>query len=115
VIGCAEELGFKETDRRATTAQMLRSLGVRIEATSSSLSIEGGAAVRSGVTDSFGDHRIAMAAATLAASLEGSTLVRGGTCHATSYPEFTATMRSLGVGIVVSQNISTESRNRRVA
>jgi 3-phosphoshikimate 1-carboxyvinyltransferase len=99
VIGAAQELSFKETNRLTTTTAMLRGFGARIRATLSSLHIDGGRPLQAGATDSFGDHRLGMTAATLAASLPGTTLVRGGTCHATSFPEFVDHMAALGVNL----------------
>lgn len=99
LIGCAEELSFKETNRLTTTAAMLRRFEIPITETSSSLRVEGGGAVRGGATTSFGDHRLGMTAATLAATLPCRTLVESGTCHRTSFPEFVTVMNALGLNI----------------
>lgn len=99
VIGCAEELRFKETDRLTTTAAMLRGFGVRITETSSGLRVDGGGETHACGADSFGDHRLGMTAATLAATLAGRTVIDGGTCHRTSFPEFVDVMNTLGTRI----------------
>jgi 3-phosphoshikimate 1-carboxyvinyltransferase len=86
----AAELRVKETDRIATTVQMLRALGVQAEAATDGLSVLGlaGAPLRAGVTDSSGDHRIAMASAVAALMASGDVTVRGWQATATSYPGF---------------------------
>ena len=59
----AAELRTKETDRIETVAAMLRALGAQVDTEPARLLVHGGATLRSGVVDSRGDHRIAMAAA----------------------------------------------------
>ena len=84
----AEELRVKESDRIATTAEMLRALGAAVEERPDGLLIEGGATLRGGIVDSQGDHRIAMAAAVAAMVADGDTELRGSESVAISYPEF---------------------------
>ncbi|GAA2666769.1 3-phosphoshikimate 1-carboxyvinyltransferase [Streptomyces lunalinharesii] len=99
-IGCAEELRFKETDRLTTTARMVAAFGARVEVAADGLTVTGGAPLRAGTVPSFEDHRIAMAAATLATSLPGRTTVHGGACHHTSFPDFADVQRAVGARIV---------------
>ncbi|WP_078876111.1 3-phosphoshikimate 1-carboxyvinyltransferase [Streptomyces sp. 769] len=99
-IGCAEELRFKETDRLTTTARMVGAFGARVEVEADGLTVRGGAALRAGTVPGFEDHRIAMAAATLAMCLPGRTTVRGGACHHTSFPDFADVQRAVGARIV---------------
>jgi 3-phosphoshikimate 1-carboxyvinyltransferase len=98
-IGCAEELRFKETDRLSTTAGMAAAFGARVTVVDDGLEVSGGAPLSSGQVPSYEDHRIAMAAATLAASLPGRTTVLGCACHRTSFPDFAEVLRALGVRI----------------
>ncbi|MFH8347479.1 3-phosphoshikimate 1-carboxyvinyltransferase [Streptomyces sp. NPDC018045] len=98
-IGCAQELRFKETDRLTTTARMAEAFGARIEVAADGLTVHGGAPLRAGVVPGFEDHRIAMAAATLAGCLPGRTTVRGGACHRTSFPDFADVQRAVGARI----------------
>ncbi|AIA00929.1 3-phosphoshikimate 1-carboxyvinyltransferase [Streptomyces noursei] len=99
-IGCAEELRFKETDRLTTTARMVAAFGARVEVAADGLTVTGGAPLRAGTVPGFEDHRIAMAAATLATSLPGRTTVHGGACHHTSFPDFADVQRAVGARIV---------------
>lgn len=99
VIGSAAELRFKETDRLSTTTAMLRGFGVQIAQEPSGLRVTGGHPVHGGTVPSFGDHRLGMSAATLAATLPGATRIESGTCYRTSFPEFADVMNSLGLDI----------------
>ncbi|MCQ8831567.1 3-phosphoshikimate 1-carboxyvinyltransferase [Streptomyces malaysiensis] len=98
-IGCAEELRFKETDRLTTTAGMAAAFGARIEVADDGLLVSGGAPLSAGHVPSYEDHRIAMAAATLATCLPGRTTVSGGACHRTSFPDFAEVQRAVGARI----------------
>jgi len=81
----AARLRLKESDRLATTAALLRSLGGSVEEHPDSLTIHG-AALTGGTVDACNDHRIAMAAA-VAASRCPVTVV-GSECVSKSYPRF---------------------------
>jgi 3-phosphoshikimate 1-carboxyvinyltransferase len=101
VIADAEELRVKESNRIATTAAMLRAFGVEVEERKGGLLIEGrgGSGVRSGVVESCGDHRIAMAGAICALGAAGQTTICDTANIATSYPNFVETLRRLGIDI----------------
>ncbi|MDN5929748.1 MAG: hypothetical protein L0I24_01540 [Pseudonocardia sp.] len=98
-IGCAAELRFKETDRLLTSAAMAAAFGATVEVHPGGLRVIGGQQLAAGSVPSFEDHRLAMAAATLASALPGRTTIQGGACHRTSFPEFTAVLCSTGVTI----------------
>ena len=86
----AAELRVKESDRIATTSQMLSALGIAVEETHDTLRIIGGE-LRGGKVDSHGDHRLAMAAAVaaLAADSEsGPTTIARAAAVDISYPAF---------------------------
>ncbi|MFE0803645.1 3-phosphoshikimate 1-carboxyvinyltransferase [Streptomyces sp. NPDC058812] len=103
-IGCAEELRFKETDRLTTTARMIEAFGGSAEVRGDGLVVRGGTPLRAGRVAAFEDHRIAMAAATLASALPGRTTIVGGACYRTSFPEFAEVQRAVGVRIVEAAN-----------
>jgi len=98
VIRDATELRGKESDRIATVASELAKLGVKIGMLPDGLAVEGGAALKGAVTDSHGDHRIAMAMAIAALGAAGETEVRGTDCVATSNPGFAADLAALAGG-----------------
>lgn len=83
----AGELRVKETDRLATVTAMLRGLGITVVEHADGLDVTGGT-IRPGVVDSFGDHRIAMAAAMAAVAAEGATSIEHFDAVGTSYPGF---------------------------
>ena len=86
----AEELRVKESDRIATTAAMLKAMGIQVEERRDGMRIIGGE-LRGGTVDSRGDHRLAMAAAiaALAANPEsGLTTIRSAEAVDISYPAF---------------------------
>ncbi len=83
----ASELRVKESDRIASTCAGLRALGVAVDEFPDGLSVGGAQHPCSGVVDTAGDHRIALAFAVLGAAVEGVTL-RGAEAAAVSYPEF---------------------------
>ncbi|PRY36792.1 3-phosphoshikimate 1-carboxyvinyltransferase [Umezawaea tangerina] len=98
-IGCAEELRFKETDRLDTTARMVTAFGGRVEPAADGLTVVGGLPLRAGTVPGFEDHRVAMAAATLAMAVPGTTRVTGGACHRTSFPGFVEVQRHVGASV----------------
>jgi len=95
VVEGAEELRFKESDRIAAVVEGLRGLGARIEGTPDGFRVEGTGALRGGVFNAAGDHRLAMLGALAGlASREGVKVV-GMEAAAVSYPSFEADLRRL--------------------
>jgi 3-phosphoshikimate 1-carboxyvinyltransferase len=83
----AAELSVKESDRIATVHHMLTGLGLAVERRPDGLAIRGGLP-RASRFESFGDHRIAMAAAVAANAIDGESTVAGWHIVGSSYPEF---------------------------
>ncbi|MDO4741212.1 MAG: 3-phosphoshikimate 1-carboxyvinyltransferase [Eubacteriales bacterium] len=90
VIENAGRLRLKESDRIESALAMLRSFGARAWSEGDSIHIAGtaGEKLAGGEVDSFGDHRIAMAASCAAAICAGPVRVLGAECAAKSYPGF---------------------------
>lgn len=84
----ASELRVKETDRIAAVASNLRLMGVEVAEFDDGMEITGGAKLHGATLPSYGDHRIAMAFAIAGLFAEGTTLIEGTECIATSYPSF---------------------------
>ncbi|MBQ9249014.1 MAG: 3-phosphoshikimate 1-carboxyvinyltransferase [Oscillospiraceae bacterium] len=84
----AARLRLKESDRLASTTQMLKSLGADITELDDGLVIRGVEALTGGTVDACGDHRIAMAAAVAACACKGPVNVIGAECVQKSYPRF---------------------------
>ena len=91
----AARLRFKESDRLKTTAKMLTSLGGEVAERGDSLTVRGGG-LTGGETESFGDHRIAMAACIAAAYCKKPTLIRNAEAVNKSYPTFFKDFARLG-------------------
>ena len=75
---------------------MLRSLGAEVDTTDDGLIIRGKPSLSGGETDSFGDHRIAMAAAIAAQRCESAVTITNAQSVAKSYPAFFEDYNSLG-------------------
>jgi 3-phosphoshikimate 1-carboxyvinyltransferase len=97
------ELTFKETNRIESTQALLADFGADARIDGESLFVRGLQPLASNTrVRSFGDHRLAMTAATMACSLGLNTVVIEGGCVATSFPEFPRVMR--GLGYVIEEN-----------
>ena len=96
----ASRLRLKESDRVATTAEMLRALSVEVEESVDALVIHGTGEIKGGAVNGAGDHRIVMSAAI--ASLmcgkegNGSVMITDAEAISKSYPSFFRDLTSLG-------------------
>ncbi len=95
VVGGAEELRHKESDRIATVVEALRALGGDAEALPDGFVVTGTGGLRGGVVQARGDHRIAMLGAVAGLASEEGVLVEGFDAAAVSYPGFERDLRSL--------------------
>ncbi len=91
----ASELRVKETDRIKALSVNLAKLGVDVEEVPDGLIIRGGNPLKGCETDSFGDHRLAMAMVVAGLSAQGETTVRDTDCINTSFPGFMDTFCKL--------------------
>ena len=105
IVGAAR-LRIKESDRLATTSQVLNELGAQVEELSQGLTIRGIAQFAGGVTvPCHNDHRIAMMAAMAATRCEAPITLTGAQCVAKSFPDFWEVYEKLGGTIVKSEEI----------
>ncbi|MEP6390212.1 MAG: 3-phosphoshikimate 1-carboxyvinyltransferase [Halioglobus sp.] len=98
VLRGAEELRVKESDRIASMAEGLTTLGVQNEVLADGIVIEGGA-LGGGVINTFHDHRIAMAFAVSALRCEHELQILDCDHVETSFPGFDTVARSMGLHI----------------
>lgn len=96
VIYNAQRLRLKESDRIETVCRMLTSLGADISETADGLEISGKEVLDGGETDSFGDHRIAMAAAVASTKCRNDVIIRNAEAVRKSYPAFFEDFNSIG-------------------
>jgi len=94
----AAELRVKESDRIATMAAGLRTLGIEVAETPDGAQIRGDL-LQGGAIDSHGDHRIAMAFAVAAQCADGEVRIGDVANVATSFPGFERLARAAGFGL----------------
>lgn len=90
-----ERLKIKESDRIATTIDMLKCFGIKAESDGKTLVVYGGKA-KSGVANSHNDHRIAMASAVIATAVEGQSKIIDAKAVEKSYPNFFTHLAQVG-------------------
>lgn len=93
----AARLRLKESDRLASTARLISTLGGDITELEDGLIIRGVPALAGGTADACRDHRIAMSAAVAASVSRGDVTILGSDCAAKSYPGFWDDFDSLEV------------------
>ncbi len=91
----AAELRVKESDRIATMAAGLRTLGIVVDEAPDGATIHGGR-LHGGVVDTHGDHRVAMAFAIAAQCARGEIRITDIGNVATSFPDFEVQARGVG-------------------
>lgn len=94
----AGRLRIKESDRLATTAAMLRSLGVEVTEGEATLTVAGraGRPLTGGTVSGANDHRIVMAAAVAATVASAPVVIEGARAARKSYPDFFRDYAALG-------------------
>ena len=90
-----QRLRLKESDRVATTVDMIRSLSGKAEATADTLTVYG-TGLTGGTVSSHNDHRIAMAAAIASTVCTQSVTILGAEAVKKSYPQFWQEFTRLG-------------------
>jgi 3-phosphoshikimate 1-carboxyvinyltransferase len=94
------ELRVKESDRLEATAAMLRANGVTVDIEGDDMIVTGkGRAAGGGMVTTHMDHRIAMSALVMGLGSEQPVAVDDAAFIATSFPDFTGLMRSLGADL----------------
>lgn len=94
----AAELRVKETDRIATLAENFGRLGLSIETRADGFFVPGGQQARGAELQSFGDHRIAMAAAVASLRAAAPCVIDGAEAAGVSFPEFWDMLRQVSAG-----------------
>jgi 3-phosphoshikimate 1-carboxyvinyltransferase len=83
---------------RAYILEVLRRMGGSIEETDDGFVLEGGAGKFPADIQSFGDHRLAMAASIIALGSRGKTVIRDAGCVSVSFPGFFRELNRCTVG-----------------
>ena len=92
----AARLRLKESDRIRSTAALLRALGGDADETPDGLVIRGKKALAGGTVNSFGDHRIVMAAAVAAQKCSAPVVIQNAQAINKSFPSFFNLYRTQG-------------------
>ena len=95
VVGGAEELRAKESDRIEGVVEGLAALGAEIEGRPDGFAVRGTGGLRGGAIDARGDHRLAMLGAIAGLVSTDPHEVEGFEAVAVSYPGFERDLRSL--------------------
>jgi len=95
IVREASELRAKESDRIASTTEMIRALGGGAEPTEDGFAVVGTGFLDGGVVDAAGDHRIAMTAAVAATAADGPVTVLGASAANVSWPTFYETLEAV--------------------
>ena len=94
-VSGAGELRVKESDRICSTTTMMRALQGGIEPAADGFQVVGTGFLSGGTVSSFGDHRIAMAAAIAGLRADGPVEVLDADCAAVSWPDFYETLDAM--------------------
>ena len=94
------ELRVKESDRIGAMSEGLSRLGVSVQETRDGANITGGT-IGGGEINSFGDHRIAMAFASVASQATAEITITDTAAVDTSFPGFVDCMEAIGLNIGV--------------
>ncbi|AGL01951.1 3-phosphoshikimate 1-carboxyvinyltransferase [Desulfoscipio gibsoniae] len=97
VVRDAAELRYKETDRITAVVKLLGEMGADITEREDGFVIHGGRPLQGAECDSFGDHRMAMAAAVAGLKARGITRIKEAECVKISFPAFFDTLNSISV------------------
>ena len=96
VISGVSRLRLKESDRICSVMALLDSLGVSAEESDGVLTVHGRGRLEGGTVDSFGDHRIVMAAAVAGSVARAPVTISGAQVSDKSYPGFFDIFAALG-------------------
>ncbi|MBO8127949.1 MAG: 3-phosphoshikimate 1-carboxyvinyltransferase [Peptococcaceae bacterium] len=98
IITDAAELKVKESNRIATMASELSSIGADVRELDDGLFIKGGQPIQGGICDSHGDHRIAMSLAIAGLSASGPVTIKNSECIDVSFPGFLEVLKTVSEG-----------------
>lgn len=99
VIEGVKRLAHKESNRALTLQEEFAKLGIEIVLQDDLMLVKGGTGVKTAVTHSHHDHRIAMACAVAALKAGGEVTIEEAEAIDKSYPAFYDHLQQLGAGI----------------
>lgn len=96
VIENAVRLRYKESNRLQSIYETLKTLGVDIDLTESSLIIKGPSSFIGGTMESYNDHRIVMMVAVASTVCQKPVMIKNAEVVAKSYPDFFVDFAKIG-------------------
>ena len=96
IIGKAERLRTKESNRLASVTSALSAIGADIKESEDGLVIQGKEKLNGGTSDSFGDHRIAMMLSIASCGCREAVTIKNAEVVNKSYPGFFKDLKTLG-------------------
>jgi 3-phosphoshikimate 1-carboxyvinyltransferase len=96
IITGTSRLTSKESDRGKILEETITSLGGKITNFRDRIEIEGGSVMKGGTASANGDHRIAMALASVSLLCSSPVIIDGFDCVNKSYPQFPDDFKKLG-------------------
>ncbi len=103
VIQGVHRLTHKESNRALTLQEEFGKLGIVITLQDNLMLIKGGTGIRSAITHSRHDHRIAMACAVAGLRADGNVVIEEAEAINKSYPAFYEHIAGLGAGLTYQQ------------
>lgn len=97
IIRNIAHLRFKESDRIATTVDMINDLGGNAIAHDDDIIIRGVQRLKGGEVRNHNDHRIMMSAAIASLVCEAPVVMNNSECHSVSYPKFIQDINAIGI------------------
>ena len=91
----SKRLLIKESNRSKALQDVFSKLGIKVETRDNDMLITGGTVMK-GKVDSYGDHRIVMAAAIAAIGRDIPVIIRDAGCISKSYPGFFNDLKKIG-------------------
>ncbi|MHB1434676.1 MAG: 3-phosphoshikimate 1-carboxyvinyltransferase [Thermoplasmata archaeon] len=104
----AGHAAFKESDRRATTARLARSLGARVRVGSQAIEIVGRVLPRSLRLTDLTDHRLLLSAVVAALALPAPSVLGPAEAAAKSFPTYRTVFGSAGVQLEKHRSTTTD-------
>jgi 3-phosphoshikimate 1-carboxyvinyltransferase len=96
VFSGGKRLRTKESDRIASTVELLTALGGKAVETEDGITVFGSGSLEGGTANGANDHRIVMAAATAATACNKNVIIKGAQAINKSYPTFFSDFSKLG-------------------
>ena len=97
MIKGVNRLLFKESNRAISLRDEFKKMNIEVELNGDWMTIKGGSEIKGAKVSSHNDHRIAMAAAVVALSAKGNTIIENAEAVKKSYPDFYKDLKAIKI------------------